>query len=309
MYEQIEPGIRELVQEFIASGKPCSSKQTIQQRREGYVASTSLAGQSPDMAEEFICELNGIQLKVFKPVVRHDLPVIVYFHGGCFVSGGFETHTPQLRQLAQLSECMVICIRYRLAPEHVYPAAHDDVYQAVLGIQDSAVRLGVDSQRMFFIGDSAGAQLALVTSLRLKQRQQGLPSGQILIYPMLDPFGSSHSYQMNGQDYMITAQALLSGFAMYTANQTVESVCSNPELHPLQAADLSGLPQTWIITAEFDPLKDEGFTLYERLRTQGVTVQHKHYAGVIHGFFQLAGVSQSAVSCIHYIAQAVKEAF
>ncbi|MVE97857.1 alpha/beta hydrolase, partial [Vibrio cholerae] len=111
MTNYLERGIKELVEEFISSGKPCPSKQTISERRAGYLSSTVLAGSSPEMADEFVDELDGIQVKVYKPSDKIDLPITIYFHGGCFISGGFETHEAQLRQLAHLSETIVVCIK------------------------------------------------------------------------------------------------------------------------------------------------------------------------------------------------------
>ncbi|ESP93711.1 alpha/beta hydrolase [Pseudoalteromonas luteoviolacea] len=299
----LEAGIRELVDEFHANGKPCPSTQTISERRAGYIASTVLAGQSPKIEEEFIDVINGVQVKIYKPNEQANLPITVYFHGGCFISGGFETHDIQLRQIAHMSNSIVICIKYRLAPEHRYPAAHDDVYQAVIGIKEVGQKYGGDPAKIVFVGDSAGGQLALATTLRLKQNQQWLPRSQILIYPMLDPKGNSDSYRENGADYIITANMLLSGFYLYANSE--EELNNEPELNLLDC-DLSGLPSTTIITAEFDPLRDEGEKLYKLIRSYGVEAYCERYSGVIHGFFQLSGVSSSAQSCIVAVANQIK---
>lgn len=300
----LENGIKELVDEFISSGKPCPSQQTISERRAGYLSSTILAGTSPEMADEFIDTLDGIQVKVYKPYDKANLPITIYFHGGCFISGGFETHEAQLRQLAKLSETIVVCIKYRLAPEHTYPSAHDDVFHAVLNIKEYGHKYGGNTEHVFFVGDSAGAQLAFSTSLRLKNKKQWLPEKQVLIYPMLDPLGESDSYQTNGTDFIITAQMLRSGFQLY-AGESVRLV-SETELNLLARNDFQGLPPTFIITAEYDPLRDEGEQLYRLLLSQGVDAYCERYLGVIHGFYQLSGVSESARRCIRNIANAIK---
>lgn len=186
MTKYLEAGIRELVEEFESNGKPCPSAQTVADRRAGYIGSAVLAGESPKIESEYLDVINSIPVKIYKPTDEVNLPITVYFHGGCFISGGFETHDAQLRQIALLSNSIVICIQYRLAPEHAYPAAHDDVYQAVLGVKEQAHKYGGDSEHLVFIGDSAGGQLALATTLRLKKLDQWLPRQQILIYPMLD---------------------------------------------------------------------------------------------------------------------------
>ncbi|MFL1804328.1 alpha/beta hydrolase [Plesiomonas shigelloides] len=300
----LENGIKELVDEFISSGKPCPSQQTISERRAGYLSSTILAGTSPEMADEFIDTLDGIQVKVYKPYDKANLPITIYFHGGCFISGGFETHEAQLRQLAKLSETIVVCIKYRLAPEHTYPSAHDDVFHAVLNIKEYGHKYGGNTEHVFFVGDSAGAQLAFSTALRLKNKKRWLPEKQVLIYPMLDPLGESDSYQTNGTDFIITAQMLRSGFQLY-AGESVRLV-SDSELNLLARNDFQGLPPTFIITAEYDPLRDEGEQLYRLLLSQGVDAYCERYLGVIHGFYQLSGVSESARRCIRNIANVIK---
>ncbi|HCG5558740.1 TPA: alpha/beta hydrolase [Vibrio parahaemolyticus] len=303
MTKYLEAGIRELVEEFQSNGKPCPSAQTIADRRAGYIGSTVLAGESPKIESEYLDVINSIPVKIYKPTDEVNLPITVYFHGGCFISGGFYTHDAQLRQIALLSNSIVICIQYRLAPEHAYPAAHDDVYQAVLGIKEQAHKYGGDSEHLVFIGDSAGGQLALATTLRLKKLEQWLPRQQILIYPMLDPTGNSQSYRENGSDYIITANMLLSGFELYANCSSKEIV--EPELNLLNR-DFSGLPITTIITAEFDPLRDEGEHLYKLMLSQGVEAYCERYLGVIHGFFQLSGVCNSAKRCIAAISNQIK---
>ncbi|MER0399120.1 alpha/beta hydrolase [Vibrio vulnificus] len=303
MTKYLEAGIRELVEEFQSNGKPCPSAQTIADRRAGYIGSIVLAGESPKIESEYLDVINSIPVKIYRPTDEVNLPITVYFHGGCFISGGFETHDTQLRQIALLSNSIVICIQYRLAPEHAYPAAHDDVYQAVLGIKEQAHKYGGDSEHLVFIGDSAGGQLALATTLRLKKLEQWLPRQQILIYPMLDPTGNSQSYRENGSDYIITANMLLSGFELY-ANCSSKEI-AEPELN-LLSGDFSGLPITTIITAEFDPLRDEGELLYKLMLSQGVDAYCERYLGVIHGFFQLSGVCNSAKRCIAAISNQIK---
>jgi acetyl esterase len=297
---QLEPGIRELVSGFIEDGCPCPAEQSIEERRKGYSASTVLAGTSPEMFEEYQDTLQGITLKIFKPNAGKSLPITVYFHGGCFISGGFDTHHHQLRQLAKLSNTLVICIKYRLAPENKYPAAHDDVYQAVQLIHQHGHKYDGDTANINFVGDSAGGQLALVTTLRLKAESNWLPNKQILIYPMLDSFGSSESYLENGKQFIITSRMLLSGFEMYIDKTGIDK--AHPEISPLFRDDFAGLPITYLITAEFDPLRDEGEALYKKLLAHGVEVYCERYLGVIHGFLQLSGVSKSAARCLKNLA-------
>lgn len=295
----LEPEIASLVSDFIAAGRPSSRSQTYEARRAGYVASTVLAGEIEQRVNIEEVVIDGISLRVVSPLNADEiLPAVIYFHGGCFVSGGFATHDNQLRQLAFFSGCRVIAVQYRLAPEHVYPAAHDDAERAANLIREYAGRLGVDRRRIAFAGDSAGAHIALITALRLRDAGQWSPQQLVLIYPMIDATASSASHQRNGFDYVLTSDTLLSGFEAYYPDTDF----MHPEVSPLWRDDFSGLPPVHIITAEYDPLCDEGEMLFTRLTEQGVSCTAQRYPGVIHGFFQLGGISQTARNAMSDIA-------
>ncbi|MGK3226371.1 alpha/beta hydrolase [Enterobacter soli] len=301
----LEKGIDKLVQDFIAAGRPASSSQSIDDRRAGYLASTVLAGETETRIKVEKLEREGMDFQVYSPRNAAELlPTVIYYHGGCFISGGFETHDNQLRQLAYYGNCRVIAIKYRLAPEHTFPAAHDDAEKGANLVRKYADTFGVDTNRITLCGDSAGGHLALVTSLRLKKAGVWLPAQLILIYPMLDATARSESYTRNGLDYVITRDTLLSGFEMYLAD--TEKL--HPEASPLWRDDLNGLPPVHIITAECDPLCDEGETLYQYLTEQGVECTAQRWLGVIHGFFQLGGISPSARDVIRDIARRIHPA-
>jgi len=295
----LEKGIDQLVQEFIAAGKPSSRSQSIDDRRAGYVASTVLAGESETRVQATTQELDGITFRIFSPLNAPErLPAIIYYHGGCFVSGGFDTHDNQLRKLAYYGNCRVIAVQYRLAPEYTFPAAHDDAEKGANLVWQNAERFGVDKNRITLCGDSAGGHLALVTALRLKTTGLWQPAQLILIYPMLDATAWFESYTRNGSDYVITRDTLLSGYDMYLPHTERQ----HPEASPLWRDDFNGLPQTHVITAEFDPLCDEGEALHHHLTGQGVNCTCQRWSGVIHGFFQLGGISQAARDVIRDIA-------
>lgn len=295
----LEKGIAELVQDFVSSGRPSARKQSIDDRRAGYVASTVLAGVTETRVHIETTELEGLLFRVYSPLDSAEtLPAVLYFHGGCFISGGFDTHDNQLRQLAYYSRCRVIAVQYRLAPEHTFPAAHDDAEKAARLIWQYAERFGADKNRITLAGDSAGGHLALVTALRLKAVGEWQPAQLLLIYPMLDATAYFESYTRNGADYVITRDTLLSGYEFYLAGTDRH----HPEASPLWRDDFSGLPPTHIITAEFDPLCDEGEAMYQRMTDQGVDCTCQRWSGVIHGFFQLGGVSQAARDVMRDIA-------
>ncbi|HEN4944423.1 TPA: alpha/beta hydrolase [Klebsiella pneumoniae] len=306
----LEKGIASLVEAFIAAGRPSSRDQHIDDRRAGYIASAVLAGETETRVRVEDITLEGMHFRVVSPPTADGLlPTLIYYHGGCFVSGGFTTHDNQLRQLAMFSGCRVIAVQYRLAPEHTFPAAHDDAEQGVMIIHRHAEQLGVDASRitlagdsagghLALAGDSAGGHLALVTALRLKAAGTWQPAQLILIYPMLDATASMASYASNGEDYIITRDTLLSGYEMYLA----ATPATHPDASPLWREDFHGLPPVHILTAEFDPLRDEGEVLYRRLTEQGVESSCQRYLGVIHGFFQLGGVSNAARDAMRDIA-------
>lgn len=295
----LEKGIAALVNDFIAAGRPSERHQSVEQRREGYIASTVLAGEKETRVNVKDMELGGLSFRVVSPLnAKGALPTVIYYHGGCFVSGGFATHDHQLRQLAFYSGCRMIAVQYRRAPEHTYPAAHDDAEKGAGIIWQHADTLGVDRTRITLAGDSAGGQLALVTALRLKAAGQWQPAQLILIYPMLDATAHFESYTRNGLDYIITRDTLLSGYEVYLPHTERQ----HPEASPLWRDDFHGLPPVHIITAEYDPLCDEGEALYQRLSEQGVESTCQRYLGVIHGFFQLGGVSLAAKNVMRDIA-------
>ncbi|ECD9611898.1 alpha/beta hydrolase [Salmonella enterica subsp. salamae] len=295
----LEKGIAQRVEAFIASGRPSVRHQNIDDRRAAYVASTVLAGEKESRVDVNDIELEGITFRIVSPRnASGALPCVIYYHGGCFVSGGFATHDNQLRQLAYISGCRVIAVQYRLAPEHTFPAAHDDAALGANLVHKYAEQLGINRRRITLAGDSAGGHLALVTALRLKAAKQWLPAQLMLIYPMLDATAHFESYTRNGLDYIITRDTLLTGYEMYLPHTDRQ----HPEASPLWRDDFNGLPPTHIISAEFDPLCDEGEALYDHLTSQGVNCTCQRYLGVIHGFFQLGGISQSARSAIQDIA-------
>lgn len=301
----LEKGIERLVQGFIAAGRPSSRRQTIEVRRAGYIASTELAGKTETRVQLETLVLEGLTIRVFSPLNAPEiLPAAIYYHGGCFISGGFDTHDNQLRQLAYYGNCRVIPIQYRLAPEHTFPAAHDDAERGANLVWQYADELGVDKNRLTLCGDSAGGHLALVTALRLKVKGLWQPAQLILIYPMLDATASFESYTLNGMDYVITRDTLLSGYEIYLAGADLQ----HPEASPLWREDFSGLPAVHIVTAEYDPLCDEGEALFQRLTEQGVKCTAQQWRGVIHGFFQLGGISQSARDIMRDIAWRINHA-
>lgn len=300
MEEQLEPAIAAMVADFIAAGRPRASELSWQARREGYLASAALGGEREEVGSIEEWQEEHYAIRLYQPVDPADSPspVLIYFHGGCFVSGDFETHDRQMRMLCNRAGALVFAVHTRLAPEHTYPAAHDDALAATLAIMAELPQWRGDPKRIALAGDSAGGHLALITMLRLKEAGAPLPAAQILLYPMLDALGGSDSYRLLGDDYLITRDMLLSGFQAYLGTLPAH----HPEASPLHHPALPGLPPTHIVTAEFDPLRDEGEALYRKLLQAGVVATCQRQLGVIHGYFQLAAVSPAARQLVEQMA-------
>ncbi len=228
-----------------------------------------------------------IPIRVYTPQGDGPFPVLVYFHGGGWVVGDLETHDAQCRALSHGALCVVVAVDYRLAPEHKFPAAVDDCEAATQWAADHAVTLGGDPDRMAVGGDSAGGNLAAVVALRARDRGTPYLAFQLLIYPSTEMHCGTVSHQENAEGYLLTREAI-----MWFRDQYLRSDAdvSHPDASPLLAPSLDDLPPAFIITAEFDPLRDEGETYAARLQEAGVPVILKRYDGMIHGFFNLGHV-------------------
>ncbi|MCM3748395.1 alpha/beta hydrolase [Paenibacillus pasadenensis] len=233
-----------------------------------------------------------IPLRWYRPVAPESgatgpLPVILYFHGGGFALGDHRVRHRYNQAWAALSGCLFLSVGYRLAPEHPYPHGADDAYEALLWAAEEAGRLGGDPARLAVAGESAGGNIAAVTALRAA-RSGGPPlKGQALLYPAVDLTGGSGStdaeqpsLRQNGRQYMLTLQ-LLQQFANGYAPPELRV---EPEVSPLLAEQLGGLPPALVVTAELDPLRDQGHQYAERLRAAGIPTEYCCYGGMIHDF-------------------------
>jgi acetyl esterase len=227
----------------------------------------------------------------FPPTVRSK-GVTVFFHGGGFVVGNLDTHDHVCRDLCAGSGAVLIAVDYRLAPEHRFPAAVHDSLEAVRWIGQHAEALSIDPTRIVVAGDSAGGNLATVTALRI--RDEGGPAlrAQVLVYPVTDYHTPpTRSYIDNQSGYSLTRAAMIRFWNEYVAN---EGDTQHPHACPLRAASLAGLPRALVITAEFDPLRDEGEAYGKRLIDAGIDVTLCRFDGMIHGFFRMGLASTKA---------------
>ena len=245
-------------------------------------------------------------LRIYRPEGHGPLPVLVYFHGGGWVIGSPNHYDDSCRALANAAECVVVSVGYRLAPEHKYPAAVEDAFDATQWVMQNAGSFGGDIQRVAVGGESAGGNLATVVCLMARNQGAAMPVHQLLVYPVTNFGFDSDSYREHAHASPLNAAMMhwFWGHYLRTEAEGREQYAS-----PLQARDLSGLPPTTLITAEFDPLRDDGRAYADRLETAGVPVHYLHYEGLMHEFFGLAGLVDQAQDAMNKAAADLKKSF
>jgi acetyl esterase len=233
-------------------------------------------------------------------------PVFVYYHGGGFVAGSLETHDTLLRAVANRAGCIVASVAYHLAPEHPYPAANNDAWAALKWVVKHAEQIRADANRIAVGGDSAGGLLAAWVAQ--KAAETGLPlSLQVLLYPNLDATTSMPSWEELGTGaYLLSHAQMLEWYDAYLPHGIDRKA---PEVSPLFAPDLAGVSAALIVTADHDPLRDEGDAYAAKLKTAGVPVEHICWRGMIHGFASWAGALDASKMLIDHTARALRRAF
>lgn len=221
------------------------------------------------------------RIRIHTPHGEPPFGACLYFHGGGWVLGNIETHDELVRRLVAESGCLFVNVEYSLAPEHKYPAAVEDGYLALRWLTEHAAELGVDPQRIAVGGDSAGGNIAAVLCQLARDRKGPPIACQALIYPITDCDFERTSYQQNGQGYFLSQREMKWFWKHYV--QTPEQM-SEAYASPLLAASHAGLPPAYVLTAEFDPLHDEGAAYAEALQRAGVPTTLREFPGMIHGF-------------------------
>ena len=246
-----------------------------------------------------------IPVRVYRPGPEVPLPALVWFHGGGWTIGSLDTHDNTCRALANAVACVVVSVDYRLAPEHKFPCAVDDALAATRWVAEHAADLGVDPARLGVAGDSAGGNLAAVVSLLA--RDAGTPNlaFQLLVYPVTDYEFESESMTANATGYFLELESMRWFYRQYLNDETDGD---DWRFSPIRAADLAGAPPAFVLTAEFDPLRDQGEAYARRLEAAGVPVEVRRYDGVFHGFFGMREVIEPAQEAFDDVTKAVRMA-
>ena len=240
-----------------------------------------------------------VPVRVYRPEGKA-AGCLVYFHGGGFVMGGLDTHDQICRELCVGAQSVIVATDYRLAPEYPFPCGLDDCEAVLRWVAAHAGELAVDPKKIMVGGDSAGANLATVLAIRMRDNGGPHLRGQVLLYPVTDaPLPFKPSYLENGAGYSLTRDDMLRFWRDYVGHEAAES---HPEMCPLRAENLSGLPAALVIIAEFDPLRDEGWDYAKRLVDVGVPTTLTQYDGAIHGFVRLGAEVRLAKKALHQVS-------
>jgi acetyl esterase len=309
----LDPQAQAVLDMIRQAGAPAYETVSAALARELYRGGRARLGPDPEEVAESrtLCASgrNGaIPVRLYRPLGagREPLPALVYYHGGGWVIGDLDTHDTVCRSLANRAGCAIVAVDYRLAPEHKFPAAVEDAYDALAWVQESAASLGIAPQRLAVGGDSAGGNLAAVVSLLA--RDAGLTGlrCQLLIYPATD-FAGTYDSQLR----------LAEGHLLTRANQTwfrehylrSEADRSDWRASPLRASDHAHLPPAYVLTGGWDPLCDEGEAYAQKLEAAGVAVTRRLFPGQIHGFLTMGRVIDDAGIAIAEAGDALASAF
>lgn len=251
----------------------------------------------------------AMPIRVYTPrelMIGEKLPALIWYHGGGFVIGDLDTHDGACRRLATLAECIVVSVDYRLAPEWKFPAAVDDAIAALRWVALHGEEIGVDTSRLAVGGDSAGGNLATVCAIMA--RNEGFPAlkHQLLIYPCVAPEPETPSHREFAQGYLLTRNTITWFYKQYLRSH---KDANDFRFGPLIADDLTNLPPAFILTAGYDPLRDEGVQYAQRLITSGNAVTLINMPGMVHGFYLMLGAIDASAEAVSRSARALRSGF
>ena len=312
----LDPQLKPLVDAMAANpDAKAIQEQTPKEARDGYRALASMFGPVPDVAAVEDRTLPGpareVPIRVYRPEGSGPFGVLVFYHGGGWMIGDLDTHDRECRLLCNGAGCLVVSVDYRLAPEDPFPAAVEDAFAALQWIGQNAADLGGDPRRIAVGGDSAGGNLSAV--MALLARDEGGPAlcYQLLVYPAVDARASDdyRSRVVNAEGPFLTTAAMENFTGNYLGSGADEASREDYRMSPLLAQSHRGLPPALVVTAEFDPLRDEGEAYARALEAAQVPVSLSRYDGMPHVFFQLSPILDAGKRLIDEASAALREAF
>jgi acetyl esterase len=305
---KLAPEIRSLLEAMAAQGGPAMETLSAAQAREAAHGLDQLAGDAESVARienrEIPSRSGELPVRIYVPEGNGPFPGVVFLHGGGWVICDLDTHDNICRAIARRASSVVVSVDYRLAPEHPFPAALEDSFDAACWVTDNAATLGIDPGRVIIAGDSAGANMATVIAAKARGAERPAIALQVLAYPATDLTSfDTASYREFGEDHFLT-RALMERFVSEYIPRADDR--KTPDASPRFIADLSGMPPALVITGECDPLRDEGEAYAKRMKHDGVPVTLERYDGMIHPFLNFLGVTASANKALDQIAGAIR---
>lgn len=304
----VEAQTKALLDQLVAMGGAPLHTLPVPQARELMNALRAFNAAGPEVAKVEDRKIPGptgdIPVRIYTPAGKGPFPVLCWFHGGGWVLGDLDSADATCRELANGAASVVVSVDYRLAPESKFPTAAEDCYTAAKWVAANASALGIDASRLAIGGDSAGGNLSAVVALMARDRGGPAVRFQLLVYPVTDASYDTASYRDNADGYLLTRDSMVWFWNHYLRNDADRA---NPYASPLRAANLKGLPPALVITAEYDPLRDEGEAYAKRLQEAGVKTRLSRYDGTIHGFFAMTAFIELGKKALAEAAEALRQ--
>ncbi|HMF84268.1 MAG TPA: alpha/beta hydrolase [Acidimicrobiia bacterium] len=302
----LAPAARTMIDQLEATGGPPLWEMSVEDARviSGVMGAMDQPPEVAAVEDRVIPGPGGdLLVRIYTPEAPAPRPAIAFFHGGGFVICSIETHDGLARRLANAIGAVVVSVEYRLAPDVRCPESAEDCYAATVWTHEHAAELGADPDRLIVVGDSAGGNLAAVVTLMARERGAPPITSQVLVYPVIDAACDAPSYTENGEGYFLEATGMRWFWDHYLGP---DGDGTHHHASPIHAEDHSALPPAVVITAEFDPLRDEGEAYAAALEAAGVPVVARRYDGMIHGFVSMPMVFPEADDAVAHIAEAVE---